>query len=179
MKIITIKILKIIVLAIFLLSCLFFTQDLKKKYHGTRLTILNESLKKALSSQLTPRNRQALLDAALPIINREKNQFLYTKGYWIDIFNDYNQVAVVENLNGDKRRAIKSLLISLRYHPFLAATFRGLYDYLNQIGEVASAKSCLKVYNQILNKPSVDLAERNICLEAAQKLTNDKADNGL
>ena len=176
MKIIIINILKFVILAIFLLSCLFFFHDLKKKYHGTRLFILNESLKRALSSHMTLQNRQALLEAALPIINREKNQFLYTNGYWIDIFNDYNQVAVVANLNGDKMTALKLLLVSIRYHPFLPETFRGLSEYLNQIGEVSGAKSCLRVYNQILNQPPIDLTERKICLGAAQKLTNDKAE---
>ncbi len=171
MKITIINILKFVVLAIFLLSCSFFFQDLKKKYHGTRLCVLNESLKRALSSHMTLQNRQALLQAALPIINREKNQFLYTKGYWIDIFNDYNQVAVVANLNRDKKTALKLLLISIHYHPFLAETYRGLYDYLKKVGDTKGSKSCLRVYQQILDKNPVDLSMRNTCLQEAQRLS--------
>ena len=114
-------------------------------------------------------NQQYTINNALPILNRTKMYFLKYVGYWPEIFNGYNQAAYVENLNNDKKAAVKLLLRSLHYHPNLAETYRALSTYLEQAGLTEGARRCRSFNNGLIKGSGINPEDQKSCLKWALK----------
>ena len=164
------NILKHVIFIIFVISTIYFYNDLIKKDFSSKLIISNISIERLVKTGKYSSNVQILIQNALPLLNKYKIHILRHPGYWLDIFNTYNQLAAVENFNDDRRAAIKFLLRSLHYHPYLAETYRALAIYLTKIGEDITARSCKNFSDQLIRGSKIDLNLKKICIEKSKKI---------
>ncbi len=164
--------LKNISLVIFLITIFYFYNNLIKRNFSFKLSVVTKSMETVLKEHDSLIQKKFIFQNALPILNKYKNQILKHHGYWPDIFNTYNQIAVVEYFNGDKRAAIRFLLNSIHYHPYLSETYIALAKYLNQIDKPDIAKNCLKFADQLLNHDNIDLNYKSMCLEQTISTVN-------
>ncbi len=161
---------KYVNLIIFIVLTIYFYNDLIKKDFSSKLIISNISIERLVKTGKYSANVQILIQNALPLFNKYKIHILRHPGYWIDIFNTYNQLAAVENFNDDKRAAIKFLLRSLQYHPYLDETYRALSVYLSKIGEDITARNCNDFSDQLIKGNKIDLNFKKICIEKAKNI---------
>jgi len=154
---------------------MYFYHDLIKKDLSFKLQIANEGLENILKKQNSIIALSTVMKNALPVLNKYKIEILRHPGYWPDIFNVYNQMAVVENLNGDRGAAIKLLLRSLHYHPHLSETYKALSLYLTKIGEDGTASSCRRFGEQLINGDEIDQSLKEICIKKAEEIIGYEA----
>ena len=161
--------LTIIAIILILVSLIvFFYQDFHKQYYSFKLGILNKALKISLRNN-SPKDRRLIVKNALPVLNKTKMNFLKYTGYWPEIFNGYNQAAYVEDLNNDKKAAVKLLLRSLHFHPNLAETYRALSIYLEQAGWIEGARKCRNYHNSLIKGSKINPEDQKTCLKWASK----------
>ncbi len=160
---------KLVVFVIFVFSVVYCSQCVVKNYYGTKLSVLCMSLERILKNPFV-RQKDLIIQNALPVINFYKNKFLDYPGYWLDIYNVYNQAAVVENLNGDKKTAFRMLLVSSKYHPYLAETYRAMSSYLKDVGQTEASEICSRFYRQLLSRGPVNLHLKQKCLDVVQRM---------
>ena len=160
---------KFVIVLIFVFAITYYSQFILKNYYGTKLSVLCLSLENILTNPSTSQ-KDLIIQNALPVINLYKDKFLKYPGYWLDIYNVYNEAAMVENLNGDKKAALGLLLVSIKYHPYLAETYRAISYHLKNYGHNKAAKSCYQFYEQLLAPGPVDLHLKQECLHAVKEL---------
>ncbi len=162
----------LIVILIFISFNVFFYQDLHKQYYCFKLGVLNNALRISLN-KISPKHKIHMVKNAIPILNRTKMNFLKYVGYWPEIFNGYNQAAFVENLNNDKKDAVRLLLRSLHFHPNLAETYRALSTYLEQAGWIEGARKCRSYHNSLIKGSGINPEDQKSCLRWALKFCSD------
>jgi len=165
---ILLKVVTIVITLVLISLIVFFYQNLHKQYYCYELGVLNKALKISLE-KISPKDKIFIVKNALPVLNRTKMNFLKYRGYWPEIFNGYNQAAYVENLNNDKKAAVKLLLRSLHYHPNLAETYKGLSVYLYKAGLVEGAQKCRNYYNGLIKGSGIDPRDQRACTRWALK----------
>ena len=158
----------VISMMLVVLCIAYFSQHLCKKYYFSKLWSLNVSLKNALEHR-SPAEKLLITRAALPLLNSVKIRFLKYVGYWPDIYNGYNQIAFIENLNNDKKGAVRYLLRSLHYHPNLTETYRALSIYLKEAGFQKGARRCRKYHNSLMEGGPINRADQKKCIDTAIK----------
>ena len=158
--------------AILVSLMIFFYKDIHKQYYSLELGILTRALKISLRNN-SPKNRTLIVKNALPVLNKTKMNFFKYVGYWPEIFNGYNQAAYVENLNNDKKAAVKLLLRSLHFHPNLAETYRALSIYLEQAGWMEGARKCRSYHNSLLEGCRINPEDQRTCLKWALKFCSN------
>ncbi len=157
---------------VLLALAVFFMQDLQKNYYFSQLGVLSISLKEAMRDRNST-ERIYIIKNALPILNYTEFRFLKYIGYWPQIFNGYNQAAQIENLNNDKKAAVKLLLRSVHFHPNLAETYRALSTYLEQAGLVEGARKCRSYHNSLIEGSEIDSGDQGACLKWASKFCSN------
>ncbi len=153
---------------IFIAVSIYSYQMLKKNYYGTQLLVVAASLENILKRPMSPAQKALIMRNALPVLNEYKLKFFKYYGYWLDIYNVYNQAAMVEWLNGNRREALRLLLVSIRYHPYLSETYRAMSVYSAEVGMREASKYCLQTYQQLLSTQPLNLAIRQKCLQAVK-----------
>ncbi len=165
---------KYVNLMIFIVLTIYFYNDLIKKDFSIKLTISNISVERLVKAGKYSSNVQILIQNALPVLNKYKIHILRHPGYWLDIFNTFNQLAVVEKFNGNNRAAIVFLLKSLRYHPFLDTTYEALYNYLKKIEPPESAEACQEFSEQLIVGRNINFNIQKKCIQKAEEIVKKR-----
>jgi len=156
-----------------ILSISYYVPQLQKEYSASTLVVLNQSLQ-TIISQTPIQEREPTLKKYLPILERVKNNFERHHGYWLNIYNDYLQVATFYLLKHDLYQAINSTFRSLYFHPYYSEGFRALgFLIYKKTGDTDSAQKCVRYADALIAGSNILDSDRTMCLESAQKILED------
>lgn len=122
---------------------------LKKEMVATEIRVLNRYIVKTLRKTKGTPEKQARLNAYLPLLQMLRYRVEHLPGYWKTLHKVWLDLCEVALFQGHPHEAIQAAQEALRYHPFFPNAYQALARIWRPI-DLERSGSCRKAFRDIM-----------------------------